>query len=140
MKPGGLWQKLSIDWPCAVTDWLHANTAVPLRASLKQLTLRKIILTVAFMVAAMAFAQIAAGEIVLLMAGDLAAYVEIASLFYLLVARNQLGQAFTLVRQRARQLLPRVRITARSKRLPRRPRLIDSGDSGDEPDGAFAFA
>jgi hypothetical protein len=138
MRRDSLWQKLSVDWPCALMDWIWTNTAVPLRASLKQLTLRKIIYTAAFIVAAYAFAQIAAGEIVLLMAGDLAAYAEIVSLFYLAVARNHLVQGVRLVRQRAGHLLTRIRITARDKRRPRQPRFFHSGDSDDVPDGVFA--
>ena len=132
------WQKLSVDWPCAVTDWVYANTAVPLRIALKELTLRRMIYAAAFIVAAYAFAQIAAGEIVLLMAGDLAAYVEIVSLFYLAAARNQLGHAITLIRQRGKRLLTHVRATVRAKRPSRRPRLFDSGDSDDVPDAALA--
>lgn len=140
MRGHDLWQKLSIDWPCAVTDWIYANTVVPLRGSMKELTLRRLIYAAAFIVAAMAFAQIAGGELVLLMAGDLAAYMEIVSLFYLAVARNHLGQAMSLARQKTRHLLHRVRITPRAKRSPRRARIPGKQDSEDVPDGAFAFA
>jgi hypothetical protein len=89
-----LWQKLTIDWPCAVGDWLWANIAVPTLGAREQLTFRRVIYVAALIMAVMAFAQISSLDLAFWAAGDVAFYCEIAS-----------AVMFVVVKGHARQLL-----------------------------------
>jgi hypothetical protein len=137
---GRLWQMLSIDLPWAVSNWLWANIVNHALASLRQLTPRRLIYLAAFLIVAWAAAEIMTVDLAVMFAGDVALYCEIASFFYLAIARNRVHRAIRPVTQMTRVGVQRamIRVTARTRRPLRRPRLFDSAGSDDVPDGAFA--
>lgn len=138
---GRLWQVLSIDLPWAVSNWLWANILGPLLAGLRQITSRTIFRVAVFLVVAWAAAASLPPDLAVMFAGDTTLYFEIASAFYLAIARGHMLRAVI----HASQALRRggqsfIRAMSRARRAPRLPRLFDGEDSGEEPDGAFGFA
>lgn len=136
------WQFVSIDAPWAVSNWLWAQILNPLLASLRRLTLRRLVHVAAFLIIAYAAAQLFPPDLAVMFAGDTALYAEIASFAYLAIARGRVHRAIVPAVQILRAALRRtiMRGVARTRRLPRHPRLFDSKDSDDVPDGAFVFA
>jgi len=141
---GRLWQVLSIDLPWAVSNWLWANIVHPLNAGVLQLTPRRTVYLVIFAIFAVAFVCAAAemalpGDIALLMAGDSALYFEIATFAWLAIAANRMHRMAAPAIRALRTAVQHTRRGARTRRPLRLPRLFDKEDSGDLPDGAFAY-
>jgi len=92
-----LWRKLTIDWPCALGDWLWAVLVVAPAAFLDRLTFRLILRIVAqialIAVLFMYFEDIAALHLTMLFTFDVTAYLEIATTVFFLVARGHAWQA-----------------------------------------------
>jgi len=134
-------------WP--VSNWLWANILDPLIAGLLQLTPRRIVYLAFFAAFAFAFAYAAAefamsADLALLLAGDSALYFEIATFSYVALVRGRMDRAVSPLLQRVRPAALRagavvMRTAGRARRRMRLPRLFDTGDSGDVPDGAFAL-
>jgi hypothetical protein len=135
-----LWRVIEHDIPWAVSAFVFAQVIGPLRASLKQVTLRWTFQVLVFLVVVWASAQIFPPDLAVMFAGDTSVYIEIATFTYLAIARGQLHRAVRPALQMLRAGLRRTvtRVTARARRTLRRPRLFDRDD--DVPDGAFAFA
>jgi hypothetical protein len=77
--------------------------------------------------------------------GDTALYAELVSFAVFTIARGQAHRLLVPAARMARFALRRAgqtvaRAAARAKRPLRLPRLFDKEDSGDVPDGAFAFS
>ena len=142
---GRLWQMLSIDLPWAVSNWLWANIVNPLVNGLRQATLRGIMRGTLFVLILWALAQVFPPDVAVMFAGDTALYIDLAGFAYLAIARGQAHRAMRPAIQMLRAAICRsgqgiIRAMARARLLPRRPRLFNKKDSGDVPDGAFAFA
>src|SRR5580704_9155081 len=97
-----LWQKLTIDWPCFLGDWLWANLIVPLRAGIERLTFKRIAYLAALILAIIAFAQIVSIDLAFLWAGDTALYFEIASAVMFFAVRARAQQALHVMERRIR--------------------------------------
>ena len=133
-----LWQKLTIDWPCRLGDWLWTNIAVPLSALPGQITFRRVVFLAALLVATIALAQLFSLDMAFLMAGDIAFYCEIASAVMLIIVRGRIRHAVDMAKpvliHAAGQVIGRLR-TARHHRGGRRPAVRDAGsDEGDDVD------
>ncbi len=103
------WWNLTVDWPCALVDWLWAYVAVPLLAHLERLTFRlamRIVLQI-FLFAAllMYFEQIVSLDLTFLFYIDVTAYLEIATAVFVLVAQGHVGRAFGAVARSVRLAL-----------------------------------
>ena len=97
-----LWWKLTVDWPCALGDWLWAHLVVPLLASLERLTFKRVIYLAALTLAVMAFAQIVSIDLAFMWAGDMALYFEIASAVMFFVIRGRALQTVHMMGQKIR--------------------------------------
>jgi hypothetical protein len=137
----------AILWP--LSNWLWTNIVNLLLTGLARLTPRRMIYLLFFMACVFSFAQIFSADLAMMLAGDSALYLEIATFAYVAVVRNRLDRALALVAQVVRHVLYRsgqaiARVAARAKRPLRQPRLFDNDDAGDVPDGApiftYAFA
>ena len=88
-----LWQKLTIDWPCALDDWLWANLILAPVAVLDWLTFRRaarIVLQITLVVAFfMFFEQIASLHLASLFAVDANAYLDLFVAIFLLISRGR---------------------------------------------------
>jgi hypothetical protein len=91
------WQKLTIDWPCALGDWLWAVLVVAPAAFLDRLTLRRVVRMVLqialWAILLMYFEQIVSLDLTFLFAIDAATYLEIAAAIFVLVAQGHLRRA-----------------------------------------------
>lgn len=133
-----LWQKLTVDWPCRLGDFLWANIAVPLSTLPRQLTFRRIVFLAALLVATAALAQVFTIDMAFFMAGDVAFYCEIVSAVMLIVVRGHIGHAAgmtkTMLLTAARRAASwrRQRFGARRPRSIRAPvrRDVDADDEG----------
>ncbi len=104
-----LWQKLTIDRPCALGDWLWANLVVAPATFLDWLTFRRaarIILQIALVVAFfLFFEQIASLHLASLFAVDANAYLDLFVALFVFVARGQLRQALQIAARKISQSL-----------------------------------
>ena len=141
-----LWRAFDHGFLWHVSNWLWANIVNPLLASLRQITPRRMVYLAAFVIFAWAAAEwYFSADVAMLLVGDSALYVEIVTFAYIAVARARIDRALMPAVRKLRLGISRatraiVRTPARAKRLARRPRLFDSEDSGDVPDGAFVPA
>jgi hypothetical protein len=134
----------AILWP--LSNWLWANIVDHLLTSLRQITPRRMVYLAAFVIFAWAAAEwYFSADVAMLLVGDSALYIEIVTFAYIAVARTRVDRILTPAMRRLRLGLRRTagtiaRSPTRAKRAARRPRLFDNEDSGDVPDGAFAFS
>ena len=150
-----LWQKLTVDWPCALGDWLWANFVVAPAAFLNWLTFRRaarIVLQIAlFATLLVFFRQIVPVDATFLFTMDASVYLDIFVAVFVFVARGQLRQALRTVAVKISQSLQNgaktpLRFAARQRRnLNAMRRKLGGGDSkasDDEPAawGAYAAA
>lgn len=138
----GLWRKLTVDWPCALGDWLWLNLVVAVAAFLGRLTFRRIVLFVGLLILTIAFAQIASVDFAFVFAGDMMFYLEVASAVVIVATRGLLRQAANVAAQAVRNGLRRWAATLpRPGRRERRKTSAvkhrgcdgDAGQSDDEP-------
>ena len=132
------WQKLTVDWPCKLGDWLWANIVVPLSTLPRQITFRRIVFLAALLVAAAALAQLVTADVAIYMAGDIAFYCEIVSAVMLIVVRGHIRHVFQLSKTLLNRVMRRAAIgwrrTARAWRQhSARKRAL--GDAGSDDDG-----
>jgi hypothetical protein len=149
-----LWQKLTIDWPCALGDWLWANFVVAPASFLDRLTLRsaaRIVLQIAlFATLLVFFRQIFPTDLTFLFTMDANVYLDIFVVVFVFVARGQLRQLLRGAAVKTSQSLQNgakapLRFAARQRRnlnAMRRKLGGRSKTSDDEPAawGALGFA
>jgi hypothetical protein len=141
-----LWQKLTIDWPCALSDWLWANFVVAPAAFLDWLTLRRaarIALQIAlFATLLVFFRQIFPTDMTFLFTMDANVYLDIFVAVFVFVARGQLRQHLRVAAGKISQSLQNgskapLRFAARQRRnlnaMRRRLGSDKSKTSDDEP-------
>lgn len=95
-----LWQKLSIDWLCALGDWLWIHLAVPVRAGCRQVTMRRVIYVAALIAAIIVLRQVVTIDVAFLMAGDFAFYFELMAAVAFIAVRGQAHQMLYLARHK----------------------------------------
>ncbi len=85
----GCWWNLTVEWPAMLGDWLWKFLVQMPLATLKELTLRRILTVLALSILVAIFAQAAIpGDIALMLAGDTMAYYEAAAIIWLLATRG----------------------------------------------------
>jgi len=139
-----LWWKLTVDWPCALGDWLWANLVVAPAMFLDWLTIRRaarIILQFALVVAFLLFfEQIAALHLASLFAIDANAYLDLFVAIFLLASRGQVLQVATRKIWRSLQNWSKMplRFGARRRRdATRREEGVDSSKQSDDEPAAW---
>ena len=150
-----LWQKLTVDWPCALGDWLWANFVMAPATFLNWLTFRRgarIVLQIAlFATLLVFFRQIFPTDMTFLFTMDANVYLDIFVAVFVFVARGHLRQALRAVAVKISQSLQNgakapLRFAARQRRnLNAMRRKLGAGGSktsDDEPAawGAYAAA
>jgi hypothetical protein len=98
-----LWQKLTIDWPCAFGDWLWAIFVVALAAFLDRLTFKRVVLLVVLALATYAFLQIASIDLAFVWGMDVMFYFDIATAVMLIAARARARQMLLVADRRIRE-------------------------------------
>ena len=149
-----LWQKLTIDWPCALGDWLWAVLVVAPAAFLDRLTFRltvRIVLQIALFVLFLRFfAQLAALDLTPLFAIDVTAFMEIGATIFVLAAQGCAGRVVAVAIRRVTPVVQRWSNRLRRSRQRRNANALrrksgSSKQADDEPavwgwlvQGAFA--
>jgi hypothetical protein len=142
-----LWQKLTIDWPCGLGDWLWLYVVMGTAEFLRRLTFR-LVLRIAFIVLLLAFFQhVMALDLAFLFYIDVASLPEIAAALFAVVAAGFAGKALGAAARAARPLLRNIasawaRFGSRQPRTARTPRrkLVAPSDDDEPARGLFAFA
>ncbi|HEX4370593.1 MAG TPA: hypothetical protein VH019_04540 [Rhizomicrobium sp.] len=138
-----LWQKLTIDWPCALGDWLWANLVVAPATFLDWLTVRRgariILQIVVFIALLIYFEQIASLDLTFLFYIDANIYLDIFVAIFFLVARGQMPQMAQAATQKIRQSLQDcskmlLRFGARRRRNANAMRRKSGTDGSKQPD------
>ncbi|GAB2537490.1 hypothetical protein [Rhodanobacter koreensis] len=147
-----LWRKLTIDWPCALGDWLWLNLVVAVAIFLGQLTFRRVVLFAGLLILTIAFAQIASIDFAFVFAGDMMFYFEIASAVVIVATRGHVRRAMNVAAQVGHNSLQRLASTLlrRGRRERRKASAVKrtgcsggTGQSDDEPavwGCSYAFA
>jgi len=133
-----LWQKLTIDWPCALGDWLSLYVVQGTAEFLRRLTFR-LALRIAFIILLLVYFQhVVALDLAFLFYIDVASLPEIAAGLFAVVAAGFAGRALAAAARAARPLLRNVASTwarfgsrqPRTARPPRRKLVAPSDDDG----------
>jgi hypothetical protein len=83
------WQKLTIDWPCALGDWLWVALVVAPAKFIDGLTRRRVLHILGFILLLIFFQQVVMFDLTFLFGFDLGLLMEVAAAVFVLTARNQ---------------------------------------------------
>jgi hypothetical protein len=133
------WQIISIDWPCAVGDWLWLNfVLMPLR-TLLSIKRRQLLRILIFVLLLLFLQQVTIMHLTFLFGVDVDLLMEVSAAIFVLSLREQVKvtsrQVRSAVTRRLAPIRPRARqIVTRAVRGVLPPSLDEDGD------GTFAFA
>lgn len=113
-------QKLSIDLPCALGDWLWAMFVVEIARLLDKITRRRLLHVIGFLILLYFFDQVVALDLTFLFGVDLGLLMEVAAALFVLALHRQ-GKAVIAV-ARHQWALTKPRIILAWRRCARRVR------------------
>ena len=93
------WQKLTIDWPCALGDWLWAMLAVEPARLIDGITRRRVLHIIGLILLVIFFQQIVAMDLAFLFGVDLGLLMEVSAAVFILVARQQIKTTVLIIRR-----------------------------------------
>jgi hypothetical protein len=93
------WQKLTIDWPCALGDWLWASLVVAPARLIDGLTRRRVLHIVGLILLVIFFQQVVAMDLTFLFGVDLGLMMEVSAAVFILVARQQIKTTVLVIRR-----------------------------------------
>lgn len=142
-------RKISIDWPCALGDWLWGMLVVSPAHFLDRLTLKRVAMIAGLLVLVYGFGQVFALEIAVVFAADAMVYFDVLTAVMLISAKRRIRDVVSLQVHRIKELRQRLKCYIRRTlgHLGRRRRraksalakLFDrSGGSDSEPGPALA--
>jgi hypothetical protein len=142
------WQKWTIDKPAVFGDWLWDTLVVQLAAFLDRVTLRDIIAFIPVVILVWAYTHHIPLPPELMLVGDLLAYIDIFSVFFLLGVLSRITTVLFIVKQAsargaglASSLLKRVQDLRHRREARTRNRKRLTGSARDDDDGAgFGWA
>jgi hypothetical protein len=83
------WQKITIDWPCALGDFLWAMLVVEPARLIDRITRRRVLHVIGLILLVIFFQQVVAMDLVFLFGIDLGLLMEVAAAVFILTARDQ---------------------------------------------------
>jgi hypothetical protein len=83
------WQKLTIDWPCALGDWLWVALVVAPARFIDGVTRRRILHFIGLLLLLYFFQQVVMFDLTFLFGVDLGLLMEVAAAVFVLAARSQ---------------------------------------------------
>ena len=136
------WQKLTIDWPCVLGDWLWLLLVVEPARLIDGITRRRVLHIIGLILLVIFFRQVVAMDLTFLFGVDLGLLMEVSAAVFLLVARQQIKTTVLIVRRNlatAKPVLLRAfRRGARRVRCAARALLPPKSSDDDGLVGAFA--
>src|SRR3569833_1513231 len=92
-------QKLTIDWPCALGDWLWAMLVVEPARLIDRITRRRVLHVIGLILLVIFFQQVVAMDLFFLFGVDLGLLMEVSAAVFLLVARQQIKTTVLVIRR-----------------------------------------
>lgn len=135
------WQKLTIDWPCALGDWLWAMLVVEPAQLIDKITRRRALHIIGLILLVLFFQQVVAMDLTFLFGVDLGLLMEVSAAVFILVARQQIKTTVLVIRRSLISVRPSLlRAFRRSARqVHRAVRTLCPPKSSDEDGLAGAF-
>src|ERR1700749_3766066 len=93
------WQKLTIDWPCALSDWLWAMLVVEPARLIDGITRRRGLHIIGLILLVIFFQQVVAMGLVFLFGIDLGLLMEVSGAVIILISRQQIKTAVLVIRR-----------------------------------------
>jgi hypothetical protein len=126
-------QKLTIDWPCALGDWLWAMLVIAPAKFIDGLTRRRVLHILGFILLLIFFQQVVMFDLTFLFGLDLGVLMEVSAAIFVLAARQQFR---TLMDAAWRNLKTAVQIVRRGRiretvTRARRALLLPKNDDED---------
>jgi hypothetical protein len=128
------WQKLTIDWPCALGDWLWVLLVVEPARLIDGLTRRRVLHIIGLILLVIFFQQVVAMDLTFLFGVDLGLLMEVSAAVFILVARQQIKTTVLVVRRSLLLAKPGLLRTGRrgARRVRRAMRTLWPPKSSDE--------
>jgi hypothetical protein len=129
------WQKLTIDWPCALGDFLWAMLVVEPARLIDKITRRRLLHVIGIILLLIFFQQVVAMDLTFLFGIDLGLLMDVAAAIFIFTARDQVKGALAVVRRSL--VLLKTRAMHAYRRGARRTRRVMRGllPSSDDEDG-----
>jgi hypothetical protein len=134
------WQKLTIDWPCVLGDWLWAMLVVQPARLIDGLTRRRVLHVIGLVLLVLFLQQVVAMDLTFLFGVDLGLLMEVSAAVFILVARQQIKTTVAVIRRSP--MLVKARLLSGYRRSVRQVRRAVRGlvpPSNEDQDGAPAF-
>ncbi len=125
------WQKLTVEWPCIMGDWLWHNLVAMPRATLSRVTRHRLLHIVALVLLAIFIQQVLLFDLTFLFGLDLGLLMEVSAAVFVLSLREQAVAVVATARsalKRAIRPIRRIRareVVTRAARILQPPRADD---------------
>lgn len=128
------WQKLTIDWPCALGDWLWAMLVVEPARLIDGITRRRVLHIIGLILLVIFFQQVVAMDLVFLFGIDLGLLMEVSAAVIILISRQQIKTAVLVIRRSLVSAKPLLHQAYRrgARRVRRAVRTLWPPKSSDE--------
>ena len=128
------WQKLTIDWPCALGDWLWAMLVVEPARLIDGITRRRVLHIIGLILLVIFFQQVVAMDLVFLFGIDLGLLMEVSAAVIILISRQQIKTAVLVIRRSLVSAKPSLHQVYRrgARRVRRAVRTLWPPKSSDE--------
>ena len=93
------WQKLTIDWPCALGDWLWALLVVEPARLIDGITRRRVLHIIGLILLVIFFQQVVAMDLFFLFGVDLGLLIEVSAAVIILAGRQQIKTTVLVIRR-----------------------------------------
>jgi hypothetical protein len=94
------WQKLTIDWPCVLGDWLWAMLVVEPARLIDGITRRRVLHIAGLILLVIFFQQVVAMDLFFLFGVDLGLLIEVSAAVIILAGRQQIKTTVLVIRRR----------------------------------------
>ena len=134
------WQKISIDWPCALGDFLWAMLVIEPARVLDRIRRRHILHFIGILFLLVFFRYVVAMDLTFLFGVDLGLLMEVAAAAVVLIARKQSSATVTVVRHHLVRAKPRIMQVWRrgARRVRHAIQTLKLPANDDEPAAALA--
>ena len=132
------WQKISIDWPCALGDFLWTMLVVQPARLIDKITRRRVLHVIGLILLVIFFQQVVAMDLVFLFGIDLGLLMEMAAAIFILTARDQGRTLVNMSRRNLKRAVQVVRGGRVRETVTRACRKLLLPNSDDEYGRVFA--
>jgi hypothetical protein len=132
------WQKLTIDWPCVLGDWLWLALVVAPARFIDGLTRRRILHVIGLLLLLYFFQQVVMFDLTFLFGVDLGLLMEVTAAVFVLIARSQVRTVVDISRRNLKTVVRFVRRGRVRETVTRACRTLLPPKNDDENGLVFA--